>query len=557
MSFPPIKTALEFTPNRALLRRCGVRKADFQKPFIGIANSFTETIPGHRHLQQVGAYIKKVVRAAGGVPFEFNTIGVCDGIAMGHSGMHFSLPSRELIADSLETMARAQALDGLVLIGNCDKIVPGMLMAAVRLNLPAIYVSGGPMRAGQIKGAACSLVSVFEGVGALTEGKITRQELAQLEAKACPTVGSCAGMFTANTLNCLAEALGIALPGNGTILAVDPRRQKLYEQAGKCILELVKKNLRPRDFLTQAAFENAFALDVALGGSTNTVLHLPAIAHEAGLKFSLQTMDAIADKTPYLVKISPADPRVHMEDLDRAGGISAVLLELAWKTGLLDLEAKTVSGTLGRQIVQAKVREEVRTIRTLENPIAQRGGLKVLFGNLAPRGAVVKTCGVAEKMLRFTGRARVFDSQEECLKAILARKIQPGEVVVIRFEGPRGGPGMVEMLAPTAGIVGQGLGEQVALITDGRFSGGTRGACIGHISPEAAAGGPLAAVQEGDEIVLDCRQGRLELKVPAEEIKRRLKKVRVPKRELKSPWLERYRRFVSSADRGAILEVTD
>lgn len=554
MTLAKIKTAPEFAPQRSLLRRCGVSSSDFRKPFIGIVNSFTETIPGHYHLQKVGALIKKVVRAAGGVPFEFNTIGVCDGIAMGHTGMHFSLPSRELIADSVETMVRAHSFDGLILIGNCDKIVPGMLMAAARLNLPTIYVSGGPMRAGKNQGQSCDLVSVFEGVGAYSEHKISHKQLTELESKSCPTVGSCAGMFTANTLNCLAEALGLALPGNGTILAVDPRREKLYTATGKLILKLIQADLRPRAILTKAAFENAFILDVALGGSTNTVLHLPAIAKEAGLKISLAKINALAARTPYLAKISPADPRIHIEDLDRAGGVSAILTELARKPGLLNLKAQTVAGTLGQQIKGAKIRD-AKIIHSLQNPLAPTGALKILFGNLAPKGAVVKTGGVAPSMLRFTGQARVFDSQEKCLQAILARKIKPGDVVVIRFEGPRGGPGMVEMLAPTAAIMGQGLGEKVALITDGRFSGGTRGACIGHISPEAAAGGPIAAVRNGDKIHLDCVQGKLELEVSAAEIQRRLKKVRVPKRNFQSPWLARYAQFVTSADQGATLEI--
>ncbi|MCF7845984.1 MAG: dihydroxy-acid dehydratase [Candidatus Peribacteraceae bacterium] len=549
-----LKKAVETAGHRALLRRCGVNKTALSKPFIGIANSFTETVPGHVHLQKVGRIIKAAVEKAGAIAFEFNTIAVCDGIAMGHKGMHYSLPSRELIADSVETMAEAHLLDGLVMIGNCDKTVPGMLMAAMRLNLPAIYVSGGPMAAGKCGSKSCDLISVFEGVGAYEQKKISKKELDNLEDKACPTAGSCAGMFTANTMNCLAEVLGLALPGNGTILAVDPRREKLYRAVGPKIVELVKRDLRPRTIVTKKSFDNAFAVDVALGGSTNTTLHLPAIAAEGGISYPLERINSIAKKTPYLSKISPSDPTVHIEDLDRAGGISAVLTELAKKKGVLDLNAKTVAGTLRSQIKGAKIRDQ-KIIHPLRQPISPEGALKVLFGNLAPKGSIVKSGGVDPKMLRFVGTAKVFDSQEASLKAILARKIKPGDVVVIRYEGPRGGPGMVEMLSPTAAIMGMGLGDKVALLTDGRFSGGTRGACIGHISPEAAAGGVIAAVQNGDKIAIDIPKGKLQLKVPAAEIKKRLKKLKTFKPKITKGWLGRYQKFATSADRGAVLDL--
>jgi len=549
-----LKIAVETAPHRSLLRSCGVSKNDLKKPFIGIANSFTETVPGHVHLQKVGRIVKNSVEKAGGVGFEFNTIAVCDGVAMGHRGMHFSLPSRELIADSVETIVEAHLLDGLVLLGNCDKTVPGMLMAAMRLNIPAIYISGGPMAAGRCGDKSCDLISVFEGVGAFEQKKISKKDLENLENSACPTEGSCSGMFTANTMNCLAEVLGLALPGNGTILAVDPRRQKLYHAVGPKIIELVKKNIRPRDLVTRKSFDNAFAVDVALGGSTNSTLHLPAIAVEGGIDYPLERINTIAKKTPYLAKISPSDPAVHIEDLDRAGGISAVVAELSKKKGVVDLSAKTISGNLEKQVVGAKIRDS-KIIHKISSPISPEGALKVLFGNLAPKGSIVKSGGVDPKMLKFTGRAKVFDSQEASLKAILAGKIHAGDVVVIRFEGPRGGPGMVEMLSPTAAIVGMGLSDSVALLTDGRFSGGTRGACVGHISPEAAAGGPIAVVRNGDKIAIDIPAGKIELKVAAAEIKKRIQKLPkfVPK--IKSGWLARYQKFASSADRGAVLEI--
>jgi len=549
-----LKKAVETAPHRSLLRRCGVAQKDLNKPFIGVVNSFTETVPGHVHLQKVGRIVKASVEKAGGKAFEFNTIAICDGIAMGHAGMHYSLPSRELIADSIESMMQAHRLDGMVLIGNCDKTVPGMLMAAMRLNLPAVYVSGGPMAAGKCGGKSCDLISVFEGVGEFEKKKISKKDLAELEEKACPTEGSCAGMFTANSMNCLAEVLGLAFPGNGTILANDQRREKLYRESGKKIIQLVKKNIKPRDLVTKTSIDNAFALDVAMGGSTNTTLHTLAIAKEGGISYPLERINLIAKKTPYLCKVSPSDPNVHIEDVEKAGGVSAILSELVKKKGLLDLSAQTISGTLGSQIRGARIKNK-KIIHSLADPISKEGALKILFGNLAPNGSVVKTGGVDPRMMQFTGKARVYDSQETSLKAILAGKIKAGDCVVIRYEGPRGGPGMVEMLSPTAAIVGMGLGDKVALITDGRFSGGTRGACIGHISPEAASGGPIAAIQNGDKIEIDIPAGKLNVKISAAELKKRLAKLSkfVPK--IKTGWLGRYQKFASSADRGAVLEI--
>lgn len=549
-----LRTAIETAPQRSLLRRCGVSKQDLAKPFIGVANSYTDCVAGHIHLQPVGKLVKESVERAGGKAFEFNSIAVCDGVAMGHIGMHYSLPSRELIADSIETMAEAHRLDGLVLIGNCDKTVPAMLMAAARLNIPCIYVSGGPMAAGHKKdGSTSDLISVFEGVGALKEKKISQSELDELEECSCPTPGSCSGMFTANTMNCLAEVLGIALPGNGTILAVDPRREELYKKAGELIVQMVNKDgPLPRELITKTSLDNAFAVDVALGGSTNTTLHLLAIAKEAGVDYPLSRINVIAKKTPYLSKISPSNPNVHIEDLHLAGGIPGVLAELSKVRGVLDLKAKSVIGTLADHARGAKITNYEIVHRT-SDPIAKEGGLKVLFGNLAPNGSVVKTGGVDPAMLKFTGKAKCFDSQEAALQAILARKIKAGDCVVIRYEGPRGGPGMVEMLSPTAAIMGMGLGDKVALITDGRFSGGTRGACIGHISPEAAAGGPIAAVKNGDLIEIDIPKGSIVLKVAANEIKQRIKKLKAFKPKITKGWLARYAKFATSADEGAVL----
>lgn len=549
-----IKTALEFAPHRALLKATGVTDADLHKPFIAVVNSYVDIVPGHVHLQAFGKRIKDAIRAAGGVPFEFNTIAVDDGIAMGHEGMKFSLPSRELIADSIETMLSAHPFDGMVCIPNCDKIVPGMLMAAVRLNLPAIFISGGPMPAGRTPdGEVIDLISVFEGVGAVQAGRMDRRRLKVLEDYACPSCGSCSGMFTANSMNCLMEALGIALPYNGSALANTPEREALAERAARLILDLVEKDLRPRDIITQEALDDAFALDMAMGGSTNTILHALAIAHEAGVDYSLERINRISAQVRHLCKVSPAG-KWHMEDVHRAGGIPAILNEIQRATGMLHLERPTVAGvSMGDALRGAVIRDE-EVIRPWEKAHSQDGGLAVLFGNLAPRGAVVKTGGVAPAMRRFSGPARIYESQDDALRGILAGEVQPGEVVVIRYEGPKGGPGMQEMLSPTSAIMGMGLGDKVALITDGRFSGGTRGACIGHVSPEAAAGGPIAALQPGDVVEIDLDARRLDVRLPQEEIERRLAALPPFQPRTTSRWLRRYQYFVTSADRGAVLE---
>lgn len=548
-----IKKGIERAPHRSLLRACGVGEEDFEKPFIGVANSFCEIVPGHVHLRELAAVVKDAIRAAGGVPFEFNTIAVDDGIAMGHLGMKYSLPSRELIADSVETMAMAHRFDGMVCIPNCDKIVPGMLMAAMRVNIPTIFVSGGPMAAGRSEsGEALDLISVFEGVGQLSAGKITEEKLKEIEIKSCPTCGSCAGLFTANSMNCLMEALGMALPGNGTALALSAERQELAKRAGRQILELVKRDLKPRDIVTEAAVDNALALDAAMGGSTNTVLHTLAIASEAGLSYSLERLEGVMARTPTLCKIAPAS-RYHMEDLRDAGGVSAVLKELSRGEGLLALEEMTVTGqTLGRNIAAAAVADP-EVIRPLSSPYSASGGLAVLFGNLAPDGAVVKTGAVDPDVRRHRGPAVIFESEEEACAGILRGKVKKGDVVVIRYEGPKGGPGMQEMLAPTASVVGRGLGKDVALITDGRFSGGTRGLCIGHICPEAAAGGPIALLREGDMITVDLDTRRLDVELGEEELARRRAALPPFEPRIRSGYLRRYATMVGPASGGAIL----
>ena len=548
-----IKKGFERAPHRSLLKATGVRDEDFDKPFIGICNSFIEIIPGHVHLQELGRIVKEAVRAAGGVPFEFNTIGVDDGIAMGHVGMKYSLPSRELIADSVETVANAHQFDGLICIPNCDKIVPGMIMGALRVNIPTVFVSGGPMAAGRTRdGRVVDLISVFEGVGQYKAGKLTEAELKELEDCGCPTCGSCSGMFTANSMNCLLEAIGLALPGNGTILATDPKRRELLQQAASRIIELVKNDIKPRDIVNRNAIDNAFALDMAMGGSTNTVLHTLAIAHEAGIDYPLQRLNEIAARVPQICKVSPAS-HWHMEDVDRAGGISAILHEIAEK-GVLHLDQPTVTGnTLGDNIRDARVRDR-EVIRPVTQPYSEHGGLAVLYGNLAPDGAVVKTGAVDPAMQVHRGPAVVFESMEEASQGILGGRVKPGDVVVIRYEGPRGGPGMQEMLAPTANIMGMGLGSSVALITDGRFSGGTRGACIGHVSPEAAAGGPIALVQNGDPIVIDLPNRKLVLEVDEAELARRREQWRPSKPKFTSGWLARYAALVTSANTGAVLK---
>ncbi len=551
-----VKKGVERAPHRSLLKATGVIQSDkdFQKPFIGVANSYTDLIPGHVHLHELGKVVKQAIREAGGVPFEFNTIGVDDGIAMGHIGMRYSLASRELIADSVETVVQAHQLDGLICITNCDKIVPGMLMAAVRLNVPTIFISGGPMKAGTLpSGETVDLISVFEGVGKRLRNEIDDVQLKELEDHGCPTCGSCSGMFTANSMNCLLEALGLALPGNGTILAVDERRKQLAAEAGKQIVWLVENDIKPSDILSVKSFENAFALDMAMGGSTNTVLHTLAVAHEAGIDFDLHKINELSEKVPYLCKVSPATPFVHMEDVDQAGGISAILNELSRLDGVLHGEALTVTGkTLGENVAKAQIQNE-RVIRRIENPYSQTGGLVVLFGNLAPEGGVVKTGAVDEKMMVHEGPARIYESEAEALEAIARQEIQPGDVVVIRYEGPRGGPGMPEMLSPTSAIMGMGLGDKVALITDGRFSGGTRGACIGHVSPEAAEGGPIAALQNGDRIRIDIPNRKLEVLISDQELQARLEKLPPFQPKIKKGYLARYLQNVTSASKGAIL----
>ncbi|UCH09083.1 MAG: dihydroxy-acid dehydratase [Fidelibacterota bacterium] len=552
-----IKTGFERAPHRSLLRATGAIYSDddFNKSFIGIANSYIDLIPGHVHLQELGRIAKESVRAAGGVPFEFNTIGVDDGIAMGHPGMRYSLPSRELIADSVETVVSAHCLDGLVCLTNCDKIVPGMLMAAVRLDIPTIFISGGPMKAGTAAdGKKIDLISVFEGVGQYKSQKLDEKSLEQLEKSACPTCGSCAGMFTANSMNCLMEALGIALPGNGSILAVDPRRQELVWQAGPRMMDLLERNLTPRDIITEASLRNAFALDMAMGGSTNTVLHALAIAAEAGLQFDLSMLNDLARKVPHICKVSPAARDIHMEDVDAAGGVSAILHELSRIDDLLDLSCPTVTGnSLGENIAADTVKDR-NVIRSIENPYSEEGGLAILFGNLAPRGSVVKTAAVESNMLVHTGPARIYESQDDAVSGILNGDVQPGDVVVIRYEGPRGGPGMPEMLAPTSAIVGMGLEDRVALITDGRFSGGTRGACVGHVSPEAAVRGPIAALRDGDEIRIDIPGKQLAANLSDEEIKARLASLPPFEPKIKHGYLARYARLVTSANTGAVLK---
>ena len=551
-----IKKGFEHAPHRSLLRATGVieSESDFEKPFIGVANSYIDLIPGHAHLQEFGKVAKDAIREAGGVPFEFNTIGVDDGIAMGHIGMRYSLASRELIADSVETVAEAHRLDGLMCITNCDKIVPGMLMAAVRLNIPTIFVSGGPMKAGIVNGQKVDLVSVFEGVGQVKAGLISESSLTELEKEGCPTCGSCSGMFTANSMNCLMEALGIALPGNGSILAVDKGRLKLVTKAGKRIVDLIEKNIKPRDLVTNTSLRNAFALDMAMGGSTNTILHTLAIAIEAGLDFDLKELNEIAKKTPYICKVSPATKDVHMEDVDRAGGISAILSELSKKENTLTLDCPTVTGkSLGENISNATIKDK-NIIRTVKEPYSTEGGLAILFGNIAPDGSVVKTAAVDEKMLIHSGPARIFESQEEALSGILGKQVKPGDVVVIRYEGPRGGPGMPEMLSPTSAIMGMGLGNKVALITDGRFSGGTRGACIGHISPEAAVKGPIAIIKEGDLININIPEKTINVDLSEEEINSRLNNLPDFEPKIKNGYLGRYARMVTSANTGAVLK---
>ena len=549
-----IKQGFERAPHRSLLRATGLSAEAIAKPLIAICNSYTDIIPGHVHLRKVADLIKKAIIKAGGTPIEFDTIGICDGIAMGHTGMKYSLPSRELIADCVETMVNAHQFDGMICIPNCDKIIPGMIMGALRCNIPTIFVSGGPMRAGKMPdGRTVDLISVFEGVGALKAGKITEQQLEEISCHACPGAGSCSGMFTANSMNCLTEAIGLGLPGNGTVLADKPERKKLWRKAGKRIVEMVKEDLKPRDIVTREAIDNAFILDMAMGGSTNTVLHTLAIAHDAGVPYDLDRINELSKKTPNICKVSPSSP-YHMEDVDNAGGISAILKEIGKIPGLLNAGTKTVTGkTLGKNIAKAQIKD-LDCIRPLDKPYNVEGGLFVLRGNIAPDGAVIKTAGVDPKMLKHEGPAVIFESQEEACDGILAGKVQPGNVVVIRYEGPKGGPGMQEMLAPTSYIMGRGLGDKVALITDGRFSGGTRGACIGHVSPEAAEGGTIGLLKNGDIITIDILARKLEVKVPADELARRKQSWQPPAPRFKTGWLARYTKMATSASTGAVLK---
>jgi len=546
-----VKKGLVRAPHRSLMKALGLTDEEIAAPLVGIANSWNELIPGHMHLDRIAQAAKDGVRSAGATPLEFGVIGVCDGIAMGHPGMRYSLASRELIADSIEAMAEAHALDALVLVTNCDKIVPGMLMAAARLDIPSVVVSGGPMLPGRVNGRATGLMDVFEYVGATSSGKMTEQELAVVEENACPGCGSCSGMYTANSMNCLVEALGMGLPGNGTIAAVHSGRLRLAKEAGKAVVRAFRQGISPRQVLTAAAFENALTVDMALGCSTNTVLHLTAIAKEAGIKLDLHQVNRISERTPQLCKLNPAG-RHFVEDLHEAGGIPAVINELS-KTGSVDLKALTVLGRpLGDVIAGAGVaRPDV--IRSVDNPYSLTGGLSVLWGNLAPNGAIVKSGAVAEEMRRHRGPARVFESEEASMKAILGGLIRSGDVLVIRNEGPKGGPGMREMLGPTSALSGMGFDKQVALVTDGRFSGASRGAAIGHVSPESVEGGPVALVHDGDTIVIDIPGHRLEMEVAPEEIERRRRSWQAPAPKVKTGYLARYAAMVSSAAEGAVL----
>jgi dihydroxy-acid dehydratase len=545
-----MKKGVERAPHRSLFKAMGYTDDELSRPLIGVANSANEVIPGHIHLNRIAQAVKEGIRMAGGTPLEFSTIGLCDGIAMGHEGMKYSLGSRELIADSVEVMAMAYPFDGLVLVTNCDKIVPGMMMAMARLNIPAILVSGGPMLAGWHGGKEADVITVFEAVGKIAAGQISPEDLTALENAACPGAGSCAGMFTANSMNCLSEALGIALPGNGTIPAVDAARIRLAKEAGMKVVDLIKHDIRPRAILTKEAFANAIAVDMAFGGSTNTSLHLPAVAHEAGLRIDLKVFNQISSKTPHLCNLSPAGPH-HLQDLHRAGGIPALMGELA-KGNLINTDCLTVTEKKVKENIKKTAIHDQEVIRPLTNPYHPTGGLVFLFGNLAPDGAVVKASAVDPKMLKNQGPARCFESEEAALQAILAKEIKKGEVIVIRYEGPKGGPGMREMLAPTSAIAGIGMDKEVALITDGRFSGGTRGAAIGHCSPEAAEGGPIAVVKDGDIIEIDIPAQNLQLHLNNEEIKRRLASWAPPPPKITSGYMYRYAQMVSSASTGAV-----
>lgn len=554
-----IKRGFDKTPHRSLLRATGLKNEDFNKPFIGVANSHIDIIPGHFFLQEYGRIVKEAIREAGGVPFEFNTIGVDDGIAMGHDGMLYSLPSRELIADSIETVMNAHKLDGLICIPNCDKIVPGMLMGALRVNVPTIFVSGGPMKAGHKKdGTPIDLATAFEAVGKHADGKMSDEELYEIECEACPSGGSCSGMFTANSMNTLCEAMGVALPGNGTVLAMTPERIEMVKTAARRIVEMVKDEnsaqWNMRNILNDKAVHNAFVVDMAMGGSSNTVLHMLSIAKEAGVDFDITQINTISENVAHIAKISPSLSTVHMDDINRAGGVNAVMKEVSRRGGILYTEAMTVTGeTIGERIKDAVIKDP-NIIHTNENAYSPVGGLSILFGNLAEEGAVVKTAGIAPSMRQFKGKAVCFNSQQEAIAGIVGHKVKAGDVVVIRYEGPKGGPGMQEMLAPTALIMGMGLGESVALITDGRFSGATRGASIGHVSPEAAEGGMIALIEDGDEIELDVDKHLLQLNVGYDVLEQRRLHFKPITKEIPSKWLKRYSLLVSNASNGAALK---
>ena len=553
-----IKKGFDRTPHRSLLRATGLKDEDFNKPFIGVANSYIDIIPGHFFLQEYGRVVKEAIREAGGVPFEFNTIGVDDGIAMGHDGMLYSLPSRELIADSIETVMNAHKLDAMICIPNCDKIVPGMLMGALRVNVPTIFVSGGPMKAGHKKdGTPIDLATAFEAVGKHAEGNMSDAELYEIECEACPSGGSCSGMFTANSMNTLCEAMGVALPGNGTVLAMTPERIEMVKTAAKRIVEMAKSEdpkWNMRNILNADAIHNAFVIDMAMGGSSNTVLHLLAIAKEAEVDFDITNINTIGQKVAHIAKISPSLSTVHMDDINRAGGVNAVMKEVSRRGDILHTNVMTVTGeTLAERIKDAEIKD-TSVIHKNENAFSPVGGLSILFGNLAEEGAVVKTAGIAPGMRQFKGSAVCFNSQQEAIAGIMGHKVKAGDVVVIRYEGPKGGPGMQEMLAPTSLIMGMGLGESVALITDGRFSGATRGASIGHVSPEAAEGGMIGLIEDGDEIEIDVDTHLLQLNVDAETLERRRLHFTPVKKDIPSKWLKRYSLLVSNASNGAALK---
>lgn len=554
-----IKKGDHQAPARSLLHATGQIQSptDMNKPFIAICNSYIDIVPGHVHLRELGDIAKEAIREAGGIPFEFNTIGVDDGIAMGHIGMRYSLPSREIIADAAETVINAHWFDGVFYIPNCDKITPGMLLAAVRTNVPAVFCSGGPMKAGlSSQGKALTLSSMFEAVGAFKEGHMTKKEFLEMEQNACPTCGSCSGMFTANSMNCLMEVLGLALPYNGTALAVGDERRELIRRAAKQLVENVKNDLKPRDIVTKEAIDDAFALDMAMGGSTNTVLHTLAIANEAGIDYDLERINEIAQKTPYLSKIAPSSS-YSMEDVHLAGGVPAIINELLKKENVLNADRITVTGQTLRENNEGKAIQNTDVIRTLNRPYDKEGGLSILYGNIAPDGAVIKVGGVDPEIKTFTGKAICFDSHDEAVEAIDNHTVRAGHVVVIRYEGPKGGPGMPEMLAPTSSIVGRGLGKEVALITDGRFSGATRGIAVGHISPEAASGGPIGLIKDGDDITIDLTQRRLELHVDSTTLEKRRTSQQPFKAKVKTGYLACYTALVTSANTGGVMQVPE